>query len=215
MWPRLSSHWCHCERVCVTRSVFYHCLYIYLLQISSPTPMESSMMRAATDTMMIIITGFCSLEASATGKDRNTLGTLRTTNGKTHFFSVSQDVWKTWLFRFHQRIKLLSCNKAASWATLLWDYRRPWLFWIEPSTVAVLSVSQNGNTGALNTFFITPSQFHTLACTAHALHSITTVYIKCESAWDTRNNYKIMVLKAEKTPQEVGSIVSLMGIFLF
>lgn len=103
--------------LCYTPTVFTISdgrLYIYLLQISSPTPMERSMMRAATDTMMIITTGFCSLEASATGKDRNTLGTLRTTNGKTPFFSASQDVCKAQLFGFHQRNKLLSWNKTTS-----------------------------------------------------------------------------------------------------
>lgn len=77
------------------------------------------MMRAATDTMTIITTGFCSLEASATGKDKNTLGTLWTTNGKMHFFSVSQDVCKTQLFGSHQSNKLLSCNKATFRATVL------------------------------------------------------------------------------------------------
>ncbi len=43
---------------------------IYLLQISSPTPMDSSMIRAATDTTTMITTGLCSLDASATENDK-------------------------------------------------------------------------------------------------------------------------------------------------
>lgn len=42
----------------------------YLLQTRSPTPMESSIMRAATDTMTMITTGLCSLDASATGRGK-------------------------------------------------------------------------------------------------------------------------------------------------
>lgn len=38
----------------------------YLLQMSSPTPRVSNMMRAATETTTMITTGLCSLEASAT-----------------------------------------------------------------------------------------------------------------------------------------------------
>lgn len=37
----------------------------------SPPPMESSMMRAATDTMTMITTGFCSLDANATGPNKH------------------------------------------------------------------------------------------------------------------------------------------------
>jgi len=46
------------------------CFSFYLLQMTRPTPMESSMIRAATDTTMMITTGFCSLDASATGNER-------------------------------------------------------------------------------------------------------------------------------------------------
>lgn len=49
------------------------CVYIHLLQMSSPTPMESSMMRAATDTTTMITTGFCSLDANATGSGEKTV----------------------------------------------------------------------------------------------------------------------------------------------
>lgn len=37
--------------------------------MSRPTPMESSMMSAATDTTTMITTGFCSLDANATGEN--------------------------------------------------------------------------------------------------------------------------------------------------
>lgn len=36
------------------------------------------------------------------------------------------------------------------------------------------------------------------------LHSITTVYIKCESVWEIRDNYKVMAVKAEKSWPDCG-----------
>lgn len=60
--------------------------------------MDSSMMRAATDTMMMITTGFCSLEASATAKDRN-VGHMENSH-------ISCRSGKTWLFGYYGSIQI-------------------------------------------------------------------------------------------------------------
>ena len=52
------------------------CVCVYLLQMSSPTPIDISMMRAATEITTMITTGFCSLEARATVEHTHTVREL-------------------------------------------------------------------------------------------------------------------------------------------